>query len=101
MKKFKLNIEVGKSYVDDVTKIAAALDPGVRFVESKIMIVKHKHLVESDKLVPEDVRTKAESKRLLIQYSIVSNLQQIDHPCRMKEKSLYLTFSCMLGMMVR
>ena len=64
LKKLKLEVELVKSFVDDVTKIAAALDPGVRFDESKMKMVKYEHLVEGDKNVSEDVRTMEELKKI-------------------------------------
>ena len=39
LKKLKVEMELLKSYVDDVTEIGKALDPGVRFDEEKMKMV--------------------------------------------------------------
>ena len=44
-------------FVDDVTEAAKALDPGVRFDETKMKMVRIEELVETDKNVPEVQRT--------------------------------------------
>ena len=62
--KLKITLELLKSYVDDVTKIAIALDPGVRFDKTKMKMVKMEELVESDKDIPEDVRTMNELRKI-------------------------------------
>ena len=64
LQKLKIELELFKSYVDDVTEIAIALDPGVRFDQTKMKMVKSEELVESDKDIPEDVRTMNELRKI-------------------------------------
>ena len=64
MKKLKVEVELVRSYVDDVTEVAKALDPGVRFDESKMKMVKIIELEESDMNVPEDERTMEELRKI-------------------------------------
>ena len=64
LKKLKIEVELVKSYVDDVTEIAKAIDPGVRFDETKLKMVRIEELVETDKNVPEDKRTMEELRKI-------------------------------------
>ena len=64
LKKLKVEVELVRSYVDDVTEIAKAIDPGVRFDETKSKMVKIAELVESDREVPEDERTMEELRKI-------------------------------------
>ena len=64
LKKLKVEVELVRSYVDDVTEIAKALDPGVRFDESQMKMVKIIELEESDMNVPEDERTMEELRKI-------------------------------------
>merc|ERR1712055_275076 len=54
LRKLEVEVELVRSYVDDVTEIAKALDPGVRFDVEKMKMLRKAELVESDKEVPED-----------------------------------------------
>ena len=47
-----------------MTKIAIALDPGVRFDKTKMKMVKMEELVENDKDIPEDVITMNELRKI-------------------------------------
>ena len=93
LKKLKIELELLQSYVDDVTKMAVALDPGVRFDETKMKMVKVDQYVEDDQNEPEDRRTMEELRKLPTQCSNVYNLQQTVHPTMRKEWSLYWTSS--------
>ena len=64
LKKLKVEVELLKSYVDDVTNAAKSLDKGVRFDENKMKMVRIEELVEGDKNVPDDERTMEEVKKI-------------------------------------
>ena len=64
LRKLEVEVELVRNYVDDVTEIAKALDPGVRFDEEKMKMVRKAELVESDKAVPEDKRTMEELRKI-------------------------------------
>ena len=64
LKKLKIELELLKSYVDDVTKMAVALDPSVNFDETKMRMVKVDQYVEDDKNEPEDRRTIEELRKI-------------------------------------
>ena len=53
-----------KRFVDDITPALVSLDPGVRFDQTKMKMVKSEELVESDKDIPEDVRTMNELRKI-------------------------------------
>ena len=64
LRKLEVEVELVRSYVDDVTEIAKALDPGVRFDETRMKMVRIPELVESDNGVPEDERTMEELRKI-------------------------------------
>ena len=55
LKTLKVEHEIFERYVDDETEGLAAINPGVRFVDNKL--VKDETLVELDKNIPENERT--------------------------------------------
>ena len=55
---------MSRTYVDDNTVAMKALDAGVRFDAEKIKMVVVQELVESDKDIPEDIRTMEELKKI-------------------------------------
>ena len=64
LRKLEVEVELVRSNVDDVTEIAKALDPGVRFDETRMKMVRIPELVESDNGVPEDERTMEELRKI-------------------------------------
>ena len=64
MKKLQIETMLAKNYVDDVTDVLVALDPGVRFDKDANKMVKVEELVEADQLVPEDARTMEELRKI-------------------------------------
>ena len=64
LQKLRVALELLKIHVDDVTKVAVAFDPVVRFDETKMKMVKINDLIESDKNVPEVVGTMDELRKI-------------------------------------
>ena len=62
LNKLKIEVELFKRYVDDVTTALTGLEPGVRFDNNK-MIVKQE-LVEEDRLTKADKRTMVELAKI-------------------------------------
>ena len=53
-----------KNYVDDVTEVLFALDPGVKYDQTQKKMVKVEELVEAEKMLPEDWRTMEELRKI-------------------------------------
>ena len=64
LQKLEVETMLGSNYVDDVTDVLFALDPGVRFDQTKNRMVRVEELVEEDKLLPEDWRTMEELRKI-------------------------------------
>ena len=58
LKKLKLELDLYKMYVDDVTTALASLNPSMRFEENKMIL--RQDLVEEDKMIKSDKRTMEE-----------------------------------------
>ena len=68
MKKLKIEIDLYKRYVDDVTTAVTGLDPGVRFEDTKMII--------KQELVEEDRRTKADKRTMVELAKIAGTVYQ-------------------------
>ena len=60
----KLDIELYKRYVDDITKALKPLAPGVRFIKEEMKMVKVAEYEEADKEEPDDKRTFEELRNI-------------------------------------
>ena len=55
LKKLKIQNDILKRFVDDVSLLPTVIDPGMEFVDGKLVLNENK--VESDKEIPDDERT--------------------------------------------
>ena len=62
LKKLKIELDLYKRYVDDVTAALASLQPGMRFEENKMIL--RQDLVEEDKMTKSDKRTMEELAKI-------------------------------------
>ena len=62
LKKLKIELDLYKHYVDDVTAALASLDPGMKFQDNKMIL--RQDLIEEDKMVRSDKRTMEELAKI-------------------------------------